>query len=385
MAKFGEYSPVSGGVMRFYVCELKSGVLIDEYPLEISQALSRRLKTYGAGEFQLPVLGLNEAQRRAWAEDIVPWRVLIVVCDDNDRIMWSGIPTGRSTDESPVVRFPCVTVEKYLDRRYMGDAEFEQEDQTASIARTLAESVGDDVVGIGLEYDTPPSGVLRDRAYFNDEDARVLARLQQLSNVINGFEWTIDVEWTDDERSRVRKVFRTGYPRMGYVTNEPEHVFSVVSGVPGPVSAFSHESQWGDGDAATLVQAVGDGQGEDKPYSAPMIDSAREAAGWPRLEERQSKQGVIEEDELETHVRGMAETYFGGQSVISFDALVSQWPSPADVSLGDSARLDIETDQLTISEVWRIVGYSISPDVGRWTPVIARVGDTEGLEDDDAG
>ncbi|WP_147433587.1 hypothetical protein [Galactobacter caseinivorans] len=371
--------------MRVYVCEIKSGDVIDEYPLEVSSALSRRLKTYGTGEFRLPVLALNGAQARTWREDLIPWRVLFVACDDDDRIIWAGIPTARTTDENPVVRFPCVTVEKYLDRRYQADAEFEQEDQTSVIARTLVEAVGDDVIGIGLDYDTPASGVLRDRTYFNDEDARVLTRVQQLSNVIKGFDWTIDVEWADEDHSRVVKIFRTGYPNLGYITEDPEHVFSVIAGVQGPVTSFSHENQWGDGDAATLVQAVGDGQGEDKPYSVPIIDSTREAAGWPRLEERQSKQGVIEDDTLAQYAQGMAQTYFAGQSVISFDALVDQWPSPADVTLGDSARIEIDTDQLTISQVWRIIGYSISPAEGKWTPVIARIGDTEGIEDDDAG
>ena len=358
--------------MRFYACDLKSGRLIDEYPLEITRELDRRLGTYGSGEFQLPVL--HPTCSETWREDLVPWRVLIVVTDDDDQIIWSGVPIQRLAADSSVVSFPCSTLEKYLDRRYMPDAEFSQEDQTSVIARAIAGVCGDDVLGVGLEYDMPPSGVKRDRTYFNDEDARVLTRLQQLSNVINGFEWTIDVQWADETHSAVRKVVRTGYPTLGYVTDNPELTFSTVRGVPGPVTSFSHELQWGDGDGATLVQAVGDGEGEDKPYSVPVIDGAREAAGWPRLEERQSRSGVIEQATLDAYAEGMAATYFGGQSVISFEATTTQWPTPADVSLGDSVRIEVDHDQLQFSEVWRVIGYSLSPNEKRWKPVIAKLG-----------
>ena len=206
--------------MRFYVCDIKTGNVIDEYPMEVTSELSTRLKTYGSGE--LALLINHEACPRTWREDFVPWRILVLVCDDQDRIMWGGVPNTRGTTQEDRVTFPMVTLEKYFDRRYMPSAEYEQQDQTSVIARAMAEVCGDDLIGVGLDYDTPASGVLRDRSYYNDEDARILTRIQQLSNVINGFEWTIALEWADSDRARVRKIFRTGYPTLGYVTEEPE-------------------------------------------------------------------------------------------------------------------------------------------------------------------
>jgi hypothetical protein len=367
--------------MRFYVCDIKTGDVIDEYPMEVTSELSVRLKTYGTGE--LALLTRHEACPTTWREDFVPWRILVLVCDDDDRIIWGGVPNKRATTHEDRAVFPMVTLEKYLDRRYMPSAEFAQEDQTAVIARTIAEVCGDPVIGVGLSYDMPPSGVLRDRSYFNDEDARVLTRLQQLSNVKNGFEWTIALSWEDEDHARVIKTLRTGYPTLGYTTTTPELEFSVVAGVPGPITEFSHEAQWGEGEAATFVQAVGDGEGEDKPYSLPVIDADREAAGWPRLEERKTWQGVTEASTLEQYVQGMRATYFGGQSVISFAATTSQWPTPADVALGDSVRVEIDMPQLRLSQVWRLIGYSISPGEQTWTPVIARIGENEDEEEDD--
>lgn len=361
--------------MISYLCDLKSGDVIDEYPLQITSALERRLKDYRTGEFTLPVLDRDTPA--TWREDVIPWRTLIVVCDDSDRIIWAGVPDDRETGVEQTVSVPCVTLEKYFDRRYMPNAEFVKDDQTSVIARAMAEHCGDDVYGIGLDYDTPESGVNRDREYFDDEDARVLKRLQQLSNVLDGFEWTIEVEWRDDDHSSVRKVFRTGHPTLGHVSEDPEFVFEVATGVPGPVSEFDHSEQWGEGNAATHVRAVGDGEGEDKPMSEPVVDTFRESSGWPRLEERKTQQGVIEADTLKAYAEAMADEMFGGQSVLEFEAIINEWPGPADISLGDSARVTIDTDQLQLDEVWRIIGYKINVAEGTWTPQIARIGEQE--------
>lgn len=364
--------------MITYLCDLKSGDVIDEYPFQIDQALERRLKDYRTGDFTLPVL--DENTPTTWREDVIPWRTMIVACDDDDRIIWGGVPDDLDTTTQPVVTIPCVTLEKYLDRRYTPDGEFAKDDQTSVIARALAEHCGDYIFGVGLDYDTPASGVPRDRSYHDDEDARILKRMQQLSNVINGFEWTINIEWRDDDHTGIRKVFRTGYPTLGVVTEEPELVFEVTAGVPGPISEFAHSEQWGEGNAATHVRAVGDGEGEDKPISKPVVDTFREANGWPRLEERRTQQGVIEQSTLDAYADGMAVDLFGGQTVLEFDAIIAEWPGPADINLGDSARVTIDTDQLVLDEVWRIIGYKINPKAGTWTPQIARIGEQE-IED----
>lgn len=360
--------------MRFIVCELQTGVVIDEYPLEVTQRLERKLGTYKAGEFGLPVL--HKQCPDNWAETLVPWRVLILVCDGpDDRIMWAGIPNSRSRSTDPVVKLPAVTVEKYFDRRYMPTKTYTQQDQTSVIARDMADWCADTRTGIGLELDTPASGVKRDRQYHDDEDARILTRLQQLAAVRDGFEWTIDVVWADEEHSRVEKIFRTGYPNLGYVTPYPEFAFDVDLGSSGPTIGFDHEETWGEGSAATHVKVAGDGEGEDKPYSAPIIDTFRESLGWPRLEERKSQQGVIELATLNAYAQGMADSMFGGQSVIEIEARTGQWPTPADITLGDTALINIDTDQLTTSEVWRIIGYAIDVGAETWKPLIARVGE----------
>lgn len=364
--------------MRFYLCELISGQVIEEYPFELSGDLDRKIGTYGTGEVQLPVL--HEECPPTWRETLLPWRTLVVVCGDDDRIIWGGIPDERNTDPDPVVTIPLVGCEKYLDRRYMPTKSYTKADQTSVIATEMIEHVGDTDLGLGITIDAPASGVLRDRDYFDDEDARVLNRLQQLAAVRDGFEWTIELVWADDDHTRVEKVFRTGHPTLGRVTEYPEFTFEMALGLEGPVNGFDHSELWGEGDAATHVRVAGDGEGEDKPYSDPVIDEFRESSGWPRLEERKSQQGVIEKATLDAYAEGMAKTMFGGQQVIEIEAQIDQWPTPADMSLGDTATIDITTDQLDTTEVWRLIGYSIDQAQRTWKPVIARIGEIVGEE-----
>lgn len=365
--------------MRFYVCEIKTGEIIDEYPFELTKELDRKIGTYGTGEIALPVLHPECPEN--WAETLLPWRVIVVICDDSDRIIGGGIPDEINTDVEPLPTYPLVGIEKYLDRRYMPTRDFKKADQTGEIAVAMAEHVGDMDLGIGLTIDSADSGVRRDRDYHDDEDARVLSRLQQLAAVRDGFEWTIELRWADEDRTRVEKVFKTGYPNLGYVTDWPEYAFEVVTGVDSPVIKFDHSELWGSGDAATHVKAAGDGEGDDKPYSEAVIDDFRENAGWPRLEERKTQQGVVEQDTLDAYAEGMAEKMFGGQKVIEIEAQIDAWPGPADVSLGDTVLIEIDTDQLGTRQQWRLIGYSLSPQQNTWKPVIAKIGE----EDDDEG
>ena len=92
--------------MISFVCDLKTGDLIDEYPFEINQALERRLGDYRAGTLALNVLDTRVPA--GWRETVLPWRTIIVVCDDDEQIVWAGVPTSIETDGAPTVLYQCV-------------------------------------------------------------------------------------------------------------------------------------------------------------------------------------------------------------------------------------------------------------------------------------
>lgn len=358
---------------RFQICELTGGNVLDELPMVITSDLTQYLKMYGEGDLALP---LFDARKRlisnTWEQSILPGRSLILVVDEQDRIVWSGIPQKRQRNPKYTVQLPCRTVEATLIDRYVPTRNYVGIDQ-ARIFQGLLESTS--AGGIGLDYDCPDTGIVRDKAYNSDENARVYDRINELSNLINGFDWTINVEWADDAHTRVRKVARLGYPHLGNRTTNPVHVFETEQNV----EDFDYQEPWGQGDAATHVMAIGDGEGNSKLMSTPVIDTAREAAGWPRVEERRNFSGVTEKSTINSHARALANYLFGGQQILT---LTARNPSAGqdftrlgDMALGDTARAILNTPQLELDVVWPIVGRSLTPETGVYKPILAKIGE----------
>ena len=352
---------------RFKLFGLKSRDFQGEVPFSIAGDLTRVLQGFGDGTLELDVL--DEGVPANWAETILQWRSLIVVVDDEDRIVWHGVPYDRVPVSAVRMSYPCRTLEAYFLRRYVPSRAYVQRDQ-ADIARDLA-SVCGDAAGIPLEYDCPRTGVLRNQVYSDDENVRVYGSLQELASAEDGFNWTVDVEWDNQDHSRVRYVFRTGYPHLGYRTDSPEHVFEM----PGNIADFPDSREpWGEGEAATWVRGSGDGAGETKLVSAPVIDTIREASEWPRLEERRQFPGISNPDDLRGLVQGMAGELFGGPSAITLTVRDGVGTSLGDLGLGDSAQVDIDVPTKRLDEVQVVVGWSLSRDFSKFQPTLARLG-----------
>jgi hypothetical protein len=360
-------------MLRFKVCELVSGKVLDELPFTIEGDLTRALQQYGDGTLSLPLFdSRGDLISDTWEQAVLPWRSLILVVDELDRIVWHGIPQDRPRTMAPQPRYPCRTIEAYLIRRYVPDKVFTQADQTSVIFRWLVGVAG---AGIGLEYDCPPSGVLRDREYKDDDNARVYDRVNELAAVQDGFSWTIDVIWGDDAHSFVRKIARTGYPYLGNRDPNPAHFFELGQNI----TDFELSEPWGEGDAATHVRAVGDAGDDDvRLVSTPVVDTVREAAGWPRLEERRPFSSVTKQQTIDSHARAVATQLFGGQHVLTITARNpgegEDFTSLGDLTLGDTAKAIIHCPSLDLDEVWPVVGWSLTPETGVYKPVLAQIG-----------
>lgn len=358
---------------RFKVCELIGGDVLDELPMVITSDLTQYLKMYGEGDLALPLFdGQGRPVSDTWEQSILPGRSLILVVDELDRIVWSGVPHDRQRNPEYTVKLPCRTLEAYLIDRYMPTRNYVGMDQ-ARIFQAILETTT--AGGVGLEYDCPNTGVIRDKAYNSDENARIYDRGNELSNLINGFDWTIAVEWANDAHTRVRKVVRLGYPHLGNRTNNPVHVFETGQNI----ETFDYREPWGKGDAATHVTAIGDGEGDSKLMSAPVIDYAREAAGWPRVEERKTFSGVTEQSTIDSHARALAAYLFGGQQILTLTARNptgnEDFTRLGDMALGDTARAILNTPQLKLDVVWPAIGRSLTPATGVYKPILAKIGE----------
>lgn len=354
----------------FKVCELVTGKVLDEIPMTIEGDLTRLLQAYGEGTLALELFdGEGDLVMPNWKEALQNWRSLILVVDDEDRILWHGIPIKDPRTAASAVRYPCRTIEAYLIDRYVPDLVFAGADQTSGIFRALVGVAGE---SIGLEYDCPPSGVLRDRTYEAGENARVYDRVNELAALINGFNWTIDIFWGDDDHSYVRKIARTGYPHLGNRDDNPAHVFELGQNI----TDFDYD----DGDTATHAQALGDEDADTgiRIESAPIIDTLRESMGWPRREVRQTFTGVSNQETIDRHAAGLAARLFNGGHVLE---LTARNPGPGedftrlgDFTLGDTARAIIDHPALTLDTVLPVVGWTITPATGIYRPALAQIG-----------
>ncbi len=117
------------------------------------------------------------------------------------------------------------------------------------------------------------SGVLRDRSYFTYEASAVGELVENLAEVIDGFDFTLDVTLVD---SRVRPALHLWYPQVGRQTDvlfEQRRNVEVLT--------------WGADGAryANVVRGMGAGEGEDMLASTAVAASQIAQAGpYPRIE-----------------------------------------------------------------------------------------------------
>lgn len=352
--------------MYFLSCDIKTGRIIGELPLSVQGSLQRAMMTVTDGTFMLPIT--DAACPPDWEGMTDPWRVVLVVVDDGQRIVWAGIPSQRIRQGSSVqVKISAVSIEGYLDRRYAPTRRFDQVDQ-CDIAAWLVQSTVD--AGIPIEVDCPPSGVLRDREYHDDDSATILKRLEELSEVINGPEWWVETKWADDSRQAVKHVFHCSYPRIGLSQENPQAAFEM----PGGLQEITEEERWGTNDAATFVVTYGEGEGEDKPRSSDHVDVESEWAGYPRLEMRPTAQNTTEKETLEAKSAHALERFRSGTRVMTLKQIADRPPFiGVDWQMGDDVRVVCNTPALTVDQVLRLVGWEIDANGLVVTPIVASI------------
>lgn len=361
-------------------CDLVSGQIIDELPdLNPSGEISRVLGASTSASFSLPIpLPGPTVPVRDWVGATEGGRSLIVAVV-NDQPVWGGIVLRRKGGTDGTLELSTVTPEGYLDRRYVGDHVWVNADQTSVIAAGL---LGDaDNEGIGLEVDAAASGMLRDRSYFNKDNKTILSVLDELSGVVDGPEWTIDLEWSDSTKTAVSKVARVRQ-RIGVASPEPSAVFetsaSSVFGTVGTSGAeYSYDEDFSSGKGANHVVAYSSGEGDSQPFSAPARDEVLLAAGFPRWEHRfQPSSSIADVATLNSHAQSRVSVMKLGARTWAIEASASAYPLlGVDWSLGDDVAWDLVGHRHPdgVKEQGRVIGWSLNPETDRvslilWDP-----------------
>lgn len=336
------------------------------------------LAAYTSASLSLPIpLGGYGSAPRNWESATTPGRSMMV-CVLNGQPIWAGIVLFRQGGTDGLLRLSCVSIEGYLDRRFVGTHTWANQDEASTIATGL---IGDanTTEGIGLTVDSPATGTLRDRTYLDQDDKSVYSALRELMGVDNGPEWTIQLSWTDATQTAVKKTVRVR-KRIGYAAP----VTSMVTGTGGVNAVFStvgessatytYSEDYTAGSGSNHVIATSSGEGTDRPQSAPARDLASFAAGWPRWEYRYSpSSSITQQSTLDSHALSALSLMGDGARVVTITARATVYPALGlDWAVGDDVGYELygHRHPAGLIGVARAVGWNLNPEAGTVSPIL---------------
>lgn len=263
----------------------------------------------------------------------------------DNALWWGGIPWTVQARQGPrggvQATVQAATFDSYAHRRRLYlDAIYAGVDQGVIIPDLWRKLQADPRGDIGMVAEDQPTGVLRDRTYLAADHARVGALIEQLGDVIDGPEHTIDV-FLDANGNRVKRLRVAD--RLGLTT--PRAVFQRAVTGGGRVVEWEHTADAVDG--GTTFQTRGDAPngnvGEDvQPLlSAHQFRDDLLDAGWPLLDMTEDHTGVTDTATLDGHAEALAQTNAGALPVSGYTVEIGNtgW-SPN--RIGDAVRIKMD-------------------------------------------
>lgn len=350
---------------RYLLCDLLTDQIIAQVPLSgvsFERRISRTGSLSGTLECSTPDLVRMGRLMHAYAGRAALW-----VYRDA-ALWWGGIPwtvVPSQAERGPVrVSVSAATFDSYAHRRRLyTDAAYVNEDQGAIIPDLWRRIQADPSGDIGMVAEDQPTGILRNRTYYAADLPYVGKLVEDLGNVIDGPEHTIDV-YVDGDGARVKRL-RVG-ARLG--TTEVRHVFERAALGGGRILEWEKVADAVDGGTAFTAKGnttTTEGNAGEAA-SALMSDLVERddllAEGWPRIDVTEEYSDVSQVSTLNGYAEGMAATRGGAIPTSGYTVNVdgTGW-SPN--SLGDSVRVRIRDDwhETTTDQTVRPVGCQVTP------------------------
>lgn len=353
---------------RYVLCDLLTDRLVAQLPLS-GVSFDRRISRTGSLQAQLNATTpqLIGAGKLLFA---FAGRAALYAYRDNE-LWWGGIPwtvTPKQGQRGGVtLDLQAATFDSYAwHRELYADRTYSQVDQGVIIPdlwRTIQAAAPTDANGtswagagnIGVVAADQPTGVLRDRTYLVADKAKVGQLVEDLGDVIDGPEHTIDV-YADDQGNRVKRL-RIGTPKLGLT--EPRTVFQRAVRGGGRLLEWSHTADAVD--SGTVFQTRGDapdGGGEDPTLSDRLVASELLASGWPLLDASEDRPGTTELDTLNGWAAAMRQQYAGQVKTSTYTVQVGTtgWSpnrlgDPVRIKLADAWHDQPEDADLTVRPV----------------------------------
>lgn len=354
---------------NYVFADLRTDQTITEIDLG-GVTFGRRIIVPGAFKGGCPLNNLDQTEQ---ARKIVPGRTVCHVYRDADvwgpYIIWYAEPAMDENGDT-TLQLSGASLESYLyARKIRANLTYAGDDQL-DIARDLLDHMQTRVEGnIGLQLAAGASGILRDRTYLASENASYGQRLQELANVINGFDYLIRVTVDPVTGDRVREWVH-GYPLLGNLA--ANHVVSQ----PGQVLSWKYPQDATQ--AATAWQTRGDtiqndlGTPSEPLMSTVYEDAAKLGAGWPLLDQTEDMSSVRLVSTLNARAQQLRDTRSGLVGIpritVGFGEDFVFHPN----QLGDAVKLALVNDWFpldangypTFDHSWRVVGMDVTPEEG---------------------
>lgn len=364
----------------YWACDLKTGNKLEPLPLRPTGKLPTHIgqlstATFTADLSEQPDDGTPPVDFWGVTE---PGRTLIV-CeaqydgDTSSDIVWAGIVLLRDGGSSPIANLSCASPEAFLSRRFVLTHTYSSL-PTDTDAHIMADLLADAAVeGINLAVDVQGTTV-RTIRYKLKEYGRVLTALQDLADLEDGPEWTIQAAWRTSDRLSVGLTFYAR-PRLGSAGSPPNARFDF----PGCVTDYTTSDDFGDGNGANAETPRADGGA----VGAVARDEAGIASGFPRWEKVVSKAGVKTATELDGLGRSQLRLDARGHTTHAMTVDATLGPRLfRDFVLGDDVSFVVYDHDAAgnpspsyrhpngLTETHRVMGVELDPNSDTYQPLL---------------
>ena len=349
----------------FYLCQATTGQVVGEV---VPSTFTGKRTVSAWGDFSATInLKPYGSQRRRDLLTMTRPGAYTIVADRDGQPMgeWMIWKRARGNDQAPVA-LTGLEIGSYMDHREIGNYNAVGTEQL-TIARDLVVSAFNPPGGIGavaMNIPTPAaSGVPRVRK-FSALEATIGQRVVDLSNLDQGFDFTISYAWATSGPATLIRTFNLLYPQAGRITNYlfemPDH-----HGSGGNATAFTlNEDATG---LASKAWALGAGSGATQ-YIAGATNYGLTSNGYPFLETSKAWSNVARQDIIAGYSRSLLSVSQTAEMPASLTVLADADPPIGSYGLGDVVRVAVG-ESTNFPDGWggptgnltRVLGWTLDP------------------------
>ncbi|MEW9530751.1 hypothetical protein [Microbispora sp. NPDC049125] len=321
---------------RYYFYDISTKRLIDTLPME-EVNFGWELRGVGTLSGNIPLYADDLPAQRV-REAVLPYRTKVFV-ERGGQLVWGGwINEEPGYDSSSgVISIKAEESLGYFANRTMPTVTYTQVDQLPMACSFIATAQADPGGDFWIHTDpTQLSGRLRDRSYSQFDQSPVLTALTQLSEVIDGFDFTSQVIWVG---GMPYESLVLGYPRLGRITNTSGVVFEFDRFVGGGnVESYT----WADAGTPMATKTWANTETDEGVQLTAHSDRPDLIAdGYPIMEYSESFDGITNFSTLQEHADALATYRAGPRITAQFTVKAQPGLEIGDFLIGDDVLVRI--------------------------------------------